>query len=285
MVCCLTACGVTGSALRENQALCNEPSGWVSVGNPKYVIFGEVHGTEQSPRMAGQYVCVVAMTSGPVLFAIELPARLNGELQQAWESKEPLDAEFLSRVSDGPPLAQDGAFTDATLSVLAWLRSIRDLGADIDVVAISGPRDTSQAEEFAELSFLGQREAMYAANVRLAAAARRYAQVVVLVGNAHAQKQPLGSSEYKSMASLLAEESTVISLAMRHSGGTAWNCVAQEGVTSPSGQPSIVCGPRQLQVNSENVAFTLGIELMPLDGLGFDGYFNLGVVSSAAPPN
>lgn len=281
----IAGCSIAPSASEPN-VRASGPAGWetVATNSADYVLFGEIHGTRQSPRIVAEYVCAVALSDGPVLFAVELPAALNDPLQRAWNDPRPFRDVFAELVEGNMLLAQDGAFTDATLDALSWLKGVRGRGADIDVIAISGPRDQAHIRKYASLPFLEQREAMYADNLRSSAARRDYAQVVALVGNLHAQKRTPNASISRSMATILSEDSKVFSLLMTHNGGTAWNCFAEQGTVSATGQPNIVCGARQITNNSPRLAPEWGIQVSGSEVEGFDGYFNVGILSAARPP-
>lgn len=69
-----------------NAAACSPPDGWRALAGraPRTIIFGEVHGTEQSPRIVGEVACALAARGGRVLVAVEPPVQEDAALQAAW---------------------------------------------------------------------------------------------------------------------------------------------------------------------------------------------------------
>lgn len=213
---------------------CTLPEGWSEVASrqPRYVVLGEFHGTQQSPAFFGNLACALASQDQRVLVAIEHQARHNPALQAAW--KLPADRFGQALRLKGWKGRKDGVASEAMFAMLVHLHALKTTGLPIDIVAFNS--DFAQEKRFSDLAGQGQHEAGQAENIRQAAERGRYDQVLVLVGNAHARKARYGegAKSFEWMAARLARFGSVVSLDNRYAAGTAWNCLAKPGVTLTS---------------------------------------------------
>ncbi len=273
---------------------CRMPLGWdtVAARKPQFVIFGEVHGTRQAPAFVGDVACALAARGERILVAIEHSATENAILQKAWNLS---DAQFLSALKrSGWSDPNDGTSSEAMSTLLVRLHQLANRGQSIDMVAFNGARDEAQSRQFSNLPGQGPHEAAQADNIRIAAKARSYDRVLVLVGNAHARKRPIAraGASYAPMAMRLGSPSDTVTLNMLTAGGTAWNCVLKPGVTPNPGvaitRKDIACGsyPFRGLADLHRPAF---IKLGALPGAetdpDYDGIFWLGKVSTSPPSN
>lgn len=251
----------------------------------KYVVFGEVHGTQEVPAAVGQYVCAAGSVKSPLLLAVEFPNVFNAQLQTAWASSDNFKKILLGALPSAYPLGVDGAISEAVIEMLSYVRDLRKLGIDIDVVGFAGPKGSEQTEKFQALPMQEQFEAFQAENIREGASKRAYGQVVVLVGNLHARKNVSVGPSYETMAMKLAPPKQVISLDVRYSGGTAYNCQLPRNQT-PSAGPidlsAMVCGPKS--IGTRATATTIPQIKLEFSEGAFDGYFHVGTVSASTPP-
>jgi hypothetical protein len=149
------------------------------------------------------------------------------------------------------------------------------------VVAFNGTRDADQKARFADLPSQGPHEAAQAENIAMASRARPYDRVLVLVGNLHAMKQPynIGRGPFEPMASKLEAYGPVVSLRMRHGGGTAWNCQRDCGVHKAKAigsferEPFVMLQGRSKRRETANDW---------LDAY-FDGFYWVGPISASPP--
>lgn len=265
--------------------VCEGLPGWSEVAEAsksKFLIFGETHGTLESPRAVQEFVCQVA--SDPVLLAVELDSSANDELQSAWkgEGRTPLP-EVLRQTMAG---RLDGVGSQAMFDMVVRLWGLKQLGAQIDIVAFNGAKDSDQAAQFAHLPGQEPHEAAQAENIRTAAAKRQYRHVVVLVGSLHAQKSvvEIGDRRFEPMAMKLAPSDQVVSLRMEHAGGTAWNCRLKTETPPPDRailQSDLDCSPHSVS-GSQNQEPAMVLKDFA-DG-SFDGVFSVGPVSASPPP-
>ncbi len=277
---------LSGSASAE----CSPLPGWEAVSKAaegKFLIFGEIHGTEQSPTAFGEYVCAVSGDE-PVLVAVELSAFYNEGLQTAWQaSPKEFRAALLDKVEELQKRI-DGVGSVSMISMLTKLHALKADGADIDIVAFNGARDAAQLEKFSDLPGQEPHESAQAYNIRIAAAERDYRHVVVLVGGVHAAKHEFsfGGEPWKAMALKLAPDDEVISLVQRDSGGDAWNCRMPDEVDGEHLKAEdIQCAPFETFADDGidgEARMAFWAENDTVDER-YDGYFFLGP-TTASPP-
>lgn len=270
---------------------CDPPPGWdaVAARGARYVVFGEIHGTEQAPAFVGDVACALAFRGERLLVAIEQEAKGNALLQQAWSEPDDRFAAALARV--WPAGRNDGVGSRAMFDLLLRLHRLRAGGRAIDVVAFNGARDPAQAARFAGLPGQGPHEAEQAENIRTADAGR-YDHVLVLTGNLHARKQPVtrGGARFEPMAMRLAPAAAVTTLDMADAGGTMWNCLLRPGANMPAGKAiapdAIECGahPSRGSPDLRRGAF-IGLGAAPGRDAdpAFDGFFWVGSITASAP--
>lgn len=270
---------------------CDPPPGWdkVAARNTRFVVFGEVHGTNEAPAFVGDVACALAFQGERLLVAIELDTGVNAALQAAWAQPDDRFPAALRRI--WPAGRNDGVGSEAMLALLLRLHRLRTGGRAIDVVAFNGNVTQERTGPFASLPGQGQHEAAQVENIR-AADAGRYDHVLVLTGNLHARKQPVtrGGVTFEPMAMRLAPAAAVTSLAMRTAGGTTWSCQLKPGCTFTPGRPlpegAMSCAGHAIAA-SGTLAGPAGIGLGNAPGTtpdtAYDGYFWLGRVTASPP--
>ena len=157
---------------------------------------------------------------------------------------------------------------------------------------LNGIKDEAQRERFADLPGQGPHEAAQAENIGLAAQAKEFDHVIVLVGNLHAEKEAVAMNgiTFDPMAVRLSKYGTVLSLDMRDAGGSAWNCQLSKDYVSVRGEAipddAIKCGdhPARSYANLHKEPF-IGMGAFPGENPtpSFDGYFWLGKISASPP--
>jgi hypothetical protein len=271
---------------------CRLPDGWSAVVKPeaRFIIFGELHGTEQSPEMVGDVVCALSRAGKHVLLGVELQATSNPGLQKAWASAE---ADFASTLIASMPdwsKRNDGVASRAMLAMLTRLHSLKTAGRHIDVVAFNGMRDDAQTERFRHLAAQRPHEAAQAENIRLADAGH-YDRVIVLAGSLHARKNAVQSRNiagewFKPMAMHLAPPDKVISLRMAHEKGVSWDC---ESISLPGQEAGpIDCGPHETRdfaalAGPPRIVSSTDLPASVSDVGSYDGYFFVGQVTASPP--
>jgi hypothetical protein len=273
-------------------AACALPEGWSAVAarNTRYVIFGESHGTRESPAFVEATACGLAAKGERVLVGVEHEATDDPALQAAWALP---DAQFPAALrARGWAGREDGVGSQAMFALLVRLHQLKSQGLSIDVVAFNSLVDDDQRARFKDLPGQGPHEAAQAENIRRSADARRYDHVLVLVGNLHARKQPVtrGAVSFEPMAMRLAPAAAITSLKMDGAAGTTWNCLLKPGAVLQPGKPlppgSLDCGSHASRGHAD-------LQRPPFIGLGalpgseedpaYDGFYWVGPVSGSPP--
>jgi hypothetical protein len=182
----------------------------------RWVIVGEMHGTNETPDAFTNLVCLAAQSRGPVTVAIEYPADMQTVLD-AWLASDGGDAARAALLA-GPfwrnPM-QDGRTSVAFLRMLDRLRLMHRAGTVRSVRGFDAPMDGSDKRD------------------RNAAMADRLTKIadtvpgltMVLVGNYHAiiHDMPSPRGPIHPAASLLPAEKKV-AVDVAGAGGSMWNC-------------------------------------------------------------
>lgn len=271
---------------------CEAPEGWqeVSAIGPQYVVFGELHGTEQAPRFVGTLACALARQGERILVAIEQNAKDNAALQAAWALPASKFEDSLSKI--GWAGRSDGVASEAMFQLLSNLHELKESGLPISIAAFNGPSNEEQYRRFAELPGQGPHEAMQAENIRNAAEQGEYDRVLVLVGNFHAQTASTDRNgrAFDPMARRLARYGNVVSLNMHYGEGTSWNCQPKPGVKFSPGVPiakdNIACGANPTPGTSTyarkpfiQIGTATDQEIAP----PYDGFYWVGPISASPP--
>jgi len=278
-----------GEGLPQAASHCDLPAGWADVAklDPRFVVFGELHGTNEGPRFVGSLACALARQNKRVLVAIEHDASANAALQAAWNSnnfEEKLTKLFFAGRSDG-------VGSKAMFDMVVGLHRLKVGGFPVAIVAFNGFGDEHQQSRFADLPGQGPHEAAQAENIATAAMAQSYDQVLVLVGSVHARKTPIvrNGHAFDPMARRLSQYGRAVLLNMRHADGTSWNCQLKPGADptiKAIGLEDLECGehPNKGEPQLGPEPF-IGLEKAdPVDGPpAFDGFFWVGAVSGSPP--
>lgn len=281
-------------ALAAATASCSLPPGWdeIDAKRPRFIIFGEMHGTAEAPAIVGQIACALAARRERVLVAVEQKAGDDAALQAAWTQTPAAFAQALPATLHWHGRL-DGNASLAIRDLLVGLHDLKTRGEPIAIVAFDGEREPGQRERFANLPGQGANEAMEADNIRRAADAGRYDRILILVGNLHAAKEPVarGGVRFEPMATRLDATENVISLGMVDGGGTAWACQLKPGVTLEPSKP-LPPGAMDCRSHPQRAVFEMGPA--PRAALGkppsdqplpfaYDGYIWLGPITASPP--
>ena len=200
--------------------LCDAPEmhlDWRDALAPGHVlILGEMHGTQQSPQLAGVAVCDAVRSGRRVGLFVEWPVSLREKLPD--ETQLRADGFFTADFQDG---RRSLALLDLVLRTQTWATE----GAPVSVV----PMDPVE----------GVRDAGMAAAVRTWMHAIPESVAIVLVGNVHARRTKgfHDDASYEPLAyRLLDFGDRLRSLDVRYANGSAWNCSPDCGIHPLSGQ-------------------------------------------------
>lgn len=271
---------------------CSLPAGWDEVAErkPRFVVFGELHGTKEAPAFLGNLACALVSRGQRILVAIEHSSTKNTAFQNAWKLPQ---SKFTAALKQAGWAGRfDGVASNAMADMLVRLHSMSRGGQFIDIVAFNGARDEAQASRFSHLPGQGPHEAAQAENIQIAASAKPYDYVLVLVGNIHARKRPVERSgvAFEPMAMQLASATDLITLNMETNGGTVWNCQLKPGVKpdpkKPIGDDAIACGSYPLSGSTDRRRepfIELAQPSVTISDADYDGVFWLGTVNASPP--
>ena len=285
--------GLARSSTKSPSALdCPVVQGWNKVAQerPQFVVFGELHGTEQSPRFLSGLACSLAARGQHVLVAIEHGARNNPALQAAWQLPSGKFEPALARLQWAGQ--NDGRYSKAMFDLIVQLHVLKERGLPVSITAFNGPKDEAQARKFADLPGQGPHEARQAENIADAANAAKPDITLVLVGNLHAARTPIEGRgpAYDPMARRLTAYGKVVSLDMSYGSGSAWNCILRPEFKPVPGKPippdQIRCAAYPAKGNADFKGAPF-IRLMSAESRkgqnDYDGLFWVGA-TSASPP-
>ena len=177
-------------------------------------MFGEIHGTNETPELVSAVTCELAREGGRVLVALEILDLLNGELADFVAGRTGVDELLSDKLFwSRPRTQQDGRSSHAMLRLLQDIREYRSRGLRID------PRGIDSV-----LRSAGDRETMMALNLRTLVANRPYDYTVVLTGRRHARRKThLLSINPRPMAAYFPpDELYLVRVSFR--GGSTWHC-------------------------------------------------------------
>lgn len=184
---------------------------WASPST-RYILVGEMHGTQEQPAIFGDLVCAAATTSHrEIIVGLERPISEQPEINMVLDSNNPTLA--TSKLLKKPMwLTLDGRSSQAMVTLLNRLRTYKAEGKIKEVVAFdaAGQKDTSAVRDRKMGNFLEQ-----------IASQNPNALILALTGNLHALKATNKGFGYPFMAMFL-PPNQVKSLVVIDRGGTAW---------------------------------------------------------------
>lgn len=244
---------------------CAPIPGWEDVAaqqRVRWIVIGEVHGTNEIPVLFADAVCLTAQ-SRPVVVALEQPTSDQSAIDDFINSDGGAKATraFLAAGMWNGSL-KDGRSSEAYFRLFELLRQMRAAGRIKSVVAF-------QPSTFSEPPTSAEYEAAMAEQLR--EAARPDATVIALVGNVHAmQSETPWQPSYLALAGHLPRQST-LTFNTASNGGESWTC---------QGNP-MTCGPHPSHGSGAQRA--RGVEMSAEEG-PYSGVIYLGTRTTASPP-
>jgi hypothetical protein len=228
----------------------------------RYVLVGEGHGTAEIPIFFADLVCAAHLSGRPVVVGVEANEKGQPDIDQFLDS-DGGDAARAAFLRSSIWQVRDGRASRAYFALFERLRRYKQSGQIADVVATQPAWNPAWAGHQSESD-----EAM-ADRLQGAAARRPGAILFVLAGNVHASKGAFrfGDETVVPAGANLPPRQT-ISLNIL-SGGQAWNCSEAH------------CGPRQYGSAAPG---RRGVRLVPYEPPKYDGVAELGVPTTASPP-
>lgn len=211
----LLALALVGCGARPVAHTCEREVGGLATQLRRGAIvwFGEMHGTEESPRFVGDAACQAAKV-GHVQLGLEIPHRETALVEQYLRSKG--SADDRDALLAGAFWRQhDGRSSRAMADLIERVRVLRGAGAKIDLVLFDGPgnpRDEAMAKLVMKLR---DPQAIF----------------VALSGNVHSRRTKgtrWDPELVPTVAHLVAANLPVTTFNVSAAGGTIWACMATD---------------------------------------------------------
>jgi hypothetical protein len=257
MLALLAACASAPETADTAALSCAAPSGIDAVLDRKerYLVFGELHGTEQTPATFAEIVCAAARR-GPVIVGVEWDESQATLMNAYVRSGASADLAARDRLAD-EIASFDGRGSRAGIAMFDRFRELSAKGAKLTIVPFSrSDKDPPGVQD----------DASYAQALREGAGSE--GRVLVLVGNAHAMRKEMTFSTVRviPMASHLVGDG-VLSFNIAHAGGEHWGCINMRCRPSrAAAQP----GPE-------------GVTINPAVSDQYDGQWNVGRLTASPP--
>ncbi len=176
----------------------------------RYILVGEMHGTQEHPAIFGDLVCAAADSGREIIVGLERPTSEQPEIDVLLDSKNPTQA--TSELLKKPMWSTlDGRSSQAMVMLLDRLRTYKASGKVKEVIAFdAGVNDESAARDRKMGNFL-----------QGVASRNPNALILVLTGNLHPLKAAMKEFGYPFMGMFLPADQ-VKSLLVIDKGGTAW---------------------------------------------------------------
>jgi hypothetical protein len=226
----------------------------------RFLIVGEIHGTNEIPKLFGDIVCNAAKHR-PVIVTLEIAVDESEAIQSYIRSEGAIEdkKKLLSSYVWDFDFA-DGRSSEAIFGLIERLRKMRQFSADVEVFAVQPRTFITTNQHYFELAMAN--EWSKAANTN------RAALVVALAGVFHARKIQSDDAGFPPAASFL-PRNEVISLEPSVEGGQAWTARGQT-----SGIENLPDGPKVPR----------SIELYIGQESPFSGRYAVGAIYTASYP-
>jgi len=279
----ITGCGEKTSSVMSSETLTCSAIDNIGVvineGSPKFIVFGEIHGNNQSPEFVKDVLCHSIKKGLRVTLALEYPdtekADINKFLEDASEQAETV---FLqSKIWTNT--FTDGRSSQAMLDLFKQVKLYKQMGFDVDILPfIHYLTDEEKTLDMTRAEYSQIYEERMAANILTATGDK----ILVLVGNYHAKRgwAKSGEVQYQHMAEHIPKDESLLLNAHSYRGA-AWNC---RGPTEDdckawrSGHR-----PHDVEPITSIVDRDWSIQLFNAELGGYDGAYVIGSVTASSP--
>jgi hypothetical protein len=190
------------------------------------LLLGEIHGSQETPSIAGRVACSYSLDSETAL-GLELLTSDQANLEEYLESNGDLCSRQKLLGTSFWKKTRDGRSSAAMFELIEYVRRLRRQGLPISVFAFDAHERTSQVS----------RDAALANGILRFREANPDAHIVALMGNIHASELPvqLTDSRIATTGTMLASLEPTSVLVMYRSG-SVWACMPECGVHEVSSQ-------------------------------------------------
>ncbi len=225
------------------------------------LVFGEIHGTKESPDYFLRAVCTVLEKDPqkPLLIGLEFPVSEQSGLVRFIDSDG--DAKSVQALLSQPfwnrPM-QDGRSSRAMFELIDGLRLLRKRVPNITLFAIIDD------------ALAATHDGSMAARIDNVLAEHQGARALVLIGNYHAKRRSSVSIEQQPRSMVDSLQAPNRSLAFRARSGTYFACAP-------------LCESQEVEVNADAAEVINWSADQPAESVNFDGMVDLGTISESAP--
>jgi hypothetical protein len=213
----------------------------------RIVMFGEGHGTKETPAVFLRIVCVALKQGANVAVGLEMPVDLNEALATYLQSTGDPAARAALLHTDFWKHGQDGRTSVAMADMIDGLRRLRQAGYPLAVFAMQGAGADWQVRNDEKM----------ATRIREEFNARPTSLILTLTGNVHSMKTrpEWFPAQVPSPVPTHLKDLDVLTFDLTSTGGSAWSCKSvcaphsqaarpgpEEFVVSPSGMSDAYTG-------------------------------------------
>ena len=192
------------------------------------LLLGEIHGTVESPQFVADLLCNAVASGRSAAIALQLPEFESGVITRYLDSDGSRD-DRRQLLADAQELTRylDGRFSESMVALLESIRALRAQGGEVELRLFVPPNVDSVTRQNLTAVERPMAVAVWEAIEELDADL-----FIALTGLAHNRMIPglETDPDYKPMGFRLSQwnpEWRLLSLALSHSGGTAWMCTTQ----------------------------------------------------------
>lgn len=192
------------------------------------LLLGEIHGTVESPQFVADLLCNAVASGRSAAIALQLPEFESGVITRYLDSDGSRD-DRRQLLADAQELTRylDGRFSESMVALLESIRALRAQGGEVELRLFVPPNVDSVTRQNLTAVERPMAVAVWEAIKELDADL-----FIALTGLAHNRMIPglETDPDYKPMGFRLSQwnpEWRLLSLALSHSGGTAWMCTTQ----------------------------------------------------------
>ena len=234
-----------------------EPAGLAPLLHPgALIVFGELHGTAESPAFVANVACLAARPDREVAVGLEIPRDLQPQLDRFLDSPGRPD-DVAALVTGEHWKSEDGNASQALLGVIERVRALRAAGRKARVFFF----DMAKADS-------GDRDQIMAANISAQADRNPDGITLALTGNFHAKTD----TERWMSWHIARRHPEVVTLNVGHAGGSAYVCIMGGECGIHTGIKGTDRGPAPF------------IERFAAPDAGYSGAFYLGGPVTPSPP-
>lgn len=180
----------------------------------KLLLLGEMHGTVESPRIAGVIACHRAK-SGPTALGLEVPVTEQPSINTYLRSKG--DHQAQQTLLAGPfwQRSKDGRSSEAMLGLIEYARQLKSAGLPLSVFAFDS-----------QINFPSDRNTLLASTIRQYHLKHPGESIVALMGSAHAGKESFTTGEtIITPSGKQLEDIAPTSIMLAYTTGSIWACM------------------------------------------------------------